>query len=64
MKNHKEGLNTAIVQYNSLAVKMTPPAPILEKKNVFEYAFIAEFDLLKHTYSREDITEKPWTDPA
>jgi hypothetical protein len=41
---------------------MTPRRPTLEWDDVVEYAFLADFDLLRE--SREDIQDRPWTKPA
>lgn len=41
---------------------MTPCRPTLTWDNVVEYAFLADFDLLRD--SRQDIRERPWTKPA
>lgn len=43
---------------------MTPPAPHLEWGNILDYAFISDFELLKHAYSQQDITREPWTIPG
>lgn len=39
---------------------MDPPAPVLQWKDVMNYAFVSEFDLLHHTYSHKDISQLPW----
>ena len=41
---------------------MSPKKPLLSWENVVEYAFLADFDLLRDT--REDITTKSWAKPA
>ena len=41
---------------------MTPKKPLLSWENIVEYAFLADFDLLRDT--REDITTKSWAKPA
>ena len=41
---------------------MNPKKPLLSWENVVEYAFLADFDLLRDT--REDITTKSWAKPA
>lgn len=42
---------------------MDPPAPRLEWKQLMEYTFISEFELLKHAGSHRDITTEPWASP-
>lgn len=39
---------------------MDPPAPVLQWKDIMNYAFVSEFDLLHHTYSHKDISQRPW----
>ncbi|KAJ7838329.1 hypothetical protein B0H14DRAFT_3459448 [Mycena olivaceomarginata] len=41
---------------------MDPPKPNLAWEKVVEYAFLAEFDLLRE--GREDIHNEPWAHPA
>ncbi len=40
---------------------MKPPRPSLQWDKVVEYAFLANFDLLRN--AREDIIKKPWANP-
>lgn len=42
---------------------MVPPAPMLEWKELMEFAFISEFELLKHSRSHQDITTELWASP-
>jgi hypothetical protein len=60
LKRRGEAIRTALNRYNKLAAAMNPPAPVLDWKDVVNYTFISEFDMLRHTYSRSDITQKPW----
>ena len=64
LKTCGEGIQNALKRYNLLAKSMEPPAPKLNKDDIFSYTFIAEFDLLKHTYSQEDVHTKAWTIPT
>lgn len=41
---------------------MTPPRQILKWEEVVEYAFLADFDLLRDT--RVDVSQSPWSSPA
>ena len=52
-----------LTSYNAIAAKMNPPAVQLHKEDVFGYSFIGEFDFLKYSYSRANITQKLWADP-
>ena len=43
---------------------MNPPAPILDWKNIVNYTFVSEFEILRHAYSRVDLASRPWILPA
>jgi len=43
---------------------MNPPAPILDWKNIVNYTFVSEFEILRHSYSRTDLASRPWILPA
>ncbi|KAI0083021.1 hypothetical protein BDY19DRAFT_873857, partial [Irpex rosettiformis] len=60
MKTRSKAIHNALKKYNTLALQMDPPAPILEWKDVMNYAFVSEFDLLHHMYSHKDISQLPW----
>ncbi|KAG1724721.1 hypothetical protein EDB19DRAFT_1644392 [Suillus lakei] len=51
-------IQTALKKYNQLAIIQTPPQEVLDFSKVASYAWLSEFDLLKH--SRHHILEKPW----
>ncbi|KAJ7787126.1 hypothetical protein B0H14DRAFT_3095486 [Mycena olivaceomarginata] len=55
-------VKTALERYNAAAAAMNPPKPQLAWEKVVEYAFLAEFDLLRE--GREDIRAEPWALPA
>ena len=48
--------------YNAAAHALTPPHQQLEWKDVIEYAFLADFDLLRN--ARQDISHRPWATPT
>ncbi|KAF9017025.1 hypothetical protein BDZ89DRAFT_1094376 [Hymenopellis radicata] len=54
-------IGTALDKYNAAAAAFKPPKPPLLWNQVVEYAFLADFDLLRE--SRMDIREKPWASP-
>ncbi|TFY75526.1 hypothetical protein EWM64_g8487 [Hericium alpestre] len=56
LKKWGTAICNAIKRYNELAQQLNPPAPALEWKDVVNYTFVSEFDLLRHSYSRTDIT--------
>ncbi|KAI0087463.1 hypothetical protein BDY19DRAFT_892990 [Irpex rosettiformis] len=60
MKARSKAIHTALKKYNTLASQMNHPAPILQWKNVMNYTFMSEFDLLHHIYSHQDISQLPW----
>jgi hypothetical protein len=62
LKARSQAIRTSLDQYNAAANAMTPCRPTLTWDNVVEYAFLADFDLLRD--SRQDIRERPWTKPA
>ena len=64
LRARSKAIHNALNKYNTLAREMQPPAPILDWKNIVNYGFIAEFDLLKHHHSHFDITLLPWVPPA
>ena len=49
----------ALERYNKLAVKQSPPRPVLQYSEVLSYATLGDFDLLKH--SRHDVLARPWS---
>lgn len=59
-----QAIRTALDKYNKLALKMRPPAPTLAWKDVVNYSFVAEFELLKLSYSHQDITTLQWVSPV
>lgn len=63
LKTRGKAIRTALKRYNSLASQMDLPAPILEWKDVLNYTFVSEFDLLRHSHGTSDVHKKPWTIP-
>jgi hypothetical protein len=57
-----KAVKNAISKYNEVAQTMTPPQPTLTWEEVVEYAFLADFDLLRE--GREDIYGELWAQPA
>ncbi len=61
MKTRGKAIRSALSQYNKLAVLMVPEnPPTLKWKNVVNYTFISEFNLLCNAHSHDDIIKKPW----
>ncbi|KIM63083.1 hypothetical protein SCLCIDRAFT_87785, partial [Scleroderma citrinum Foug A] len=51
-------LQNALERYNKLAVKQSPPQPVLQYSEVLSYATLGDFDLLKH--SRHNVLARLW----
>ncbi|KAJ7789588.1 hypothetical protein B0H14DRAFT_3094898 [Mycena olivaceomarginata] len=57
-----KGVKSALERYNNAAAAMTPPRNQLTWDQIVDYAFLADFDLLRE--GREDIRSEPWAQPA
>ncbi|KAG2151063.1 uncharacterized protein EDB93DRAFT_1083631, partial [Suillus bovinus] len=57
-----DAIRNTINHYNTQAAALVPPRPKLAWKDIVEYSFLGEFDLLRH--SRTDIRDADWTTPA
>ena len=55
-------IRAALERYNTAALALNPPRRTLEWKEVVEYAFLADFDLLRD--ARQDISHRIWAMPA
>ncbi|KAG1851168.1 hypothetical protein F4604DRAFT_1934181 [Suillus subluteus] len=65
IKTRSKAIQSALAEYNELALSMQPPAPHLEWNDIVNYGFISEFELLKLAYSQHpEILSKPWTVPG
>jgi hypothetical protein len=62
LHTHSNALQKALEWYNTVAAARNPPAPKLSWDQVVGFAFLADFNLLRH--SRQDICEKPWASPS
>ncbi|KAG2151480.1 hypothetical protein DEU56DRAFT_869083 [Suillus clintonianus] len=62
LQTHSAAICTALDRYNTAALALTPPRRTLKWDEVIEYAFLADFDLLRD--AREDVSERPWATPA
>ena len=58
LQHHLEAIKNALNCYNTQAIKLTLPHPTLSWKEIVDYSFLGEFDLLRH--SRADICNEPW----
>ncbi|KAG1730167.1 hypothetical protein EDD22DRAFT_1011782 [Suillus occidentalis] len=55
-------IKTALNRYNTAARALSPPRQSLKWEEVVEYAFLADFDLLRD--SRNDVSQHPWASPS
>ena len=62
LQTRSQAIRSALDTYNAAAHALTPPRQQLEWKEVIEYAFLADFDLLRD--ARQDISHRPWATPA
>ncbi|KAJ7790880.1 hypothetical protein B0H14DRAFT_3094581 [Mycena olivaceomarginata] len=62
LQARSKAVKNAIDRYNEAAIVLEPPMPRLTWEQVVEYAFLADFDILRDT--RPDVQSKPWTRPA
>lgn len=62
MRARSKAIRGALDRYNLAASFLSPPRPNLSWNDIVEYAFLADFDLLRE--SREDVRDRPWSKPA
>ncbi|KAI5990768.1 hypothetical protein EDD15DRAFT_2369543 [Pisolithus albus] len=62
LQNHSAAIKAALLRYNKCALAMRPPCQTLHWEQVVEYAFLADFDLLRDTC--EDVSQRPWAHPT
>lgn len=61
LQARSQAIRSSLERYNDAAAKMVPPRRQLSWNQVIEYAFLADFDLLRD--SRQDVRSKPWAQP-
>ncbi|KAJ7690454.1 hypothetical protein B0H14DRAFT_3100953 [Mycena olivaceomarginata] len=62
LQARSKAVKNAIDRYNDAAALLEPPMPKLTWEEVVEYAFLADFDILRDT--RAEVQSRPWTRPA
>ncbi|KAJ7803082.1 hypothetical protein B0H14DRAFT_3778815 [Mycena olivaceomarginata] len=62
LQARSKGVRSALDRYNDAAVMLSPPRTQLSWEQIVDYAFLADFDLLRE--GREDICSEPWAQPA
>ncbi|KAI0059965.1 hypothetical protein BV25DRAFT_1808307, partial [Artomyces pyxidatus] len=55
-------VRTALAHYNKLAPLQDPPRPVIDFKQIANYGWAGDFELLKD--SRQEVLDKPWSKPA
>ncbi|KAH7914663.1 hypothetical protein BJ138DRAFT_999608 [Hygrophoropsis aurantiaca] len=62
LQTRSAAIRTALDRYNAAAQAMTPPRRQLNWEEVVEYAFLADFDLLRD--ARQNVADRPWATPS
>jgi hypothetical protein len=62
LQSRSQAIRSALERYNTAARLLPTPRCQLDWKEVVEYAFLADFDLLRD--ARQDISNRPWATPA
>ncbi|KAI5984618.1 hypothetical protein EDD15DRAFT_2201177 [Pisolithus albus] len=62
LQRRSEAIRKVITRYNLQAGRLDPPRPPISWKDIAQYSFLGEFDLLQH--ARDDIRERIWAKPA
>jgi hypothetical protein len=62
MSRRSDTVRKAINRYNEQALLLDPPAPAVDWREIAEYTFIGEFDILR--IARSDVRKERWTQKA
>ncbi|KAJ7615411.1 hypothetical protein FB45DRAFT_841871 [Roridomyces roridus] len=62
LQARSKAVRSAVSRYNAAATAVTPPRDSVDIEKVLEYAFLADFDLLRH--SHHDVGRQYWARPA
>ncbi|KAJ7818940.1 hypothetical protein B0H13DRAFT_2378621 [Mycena leptocephala] len=62
LQARSKAVKTALERYNEAASAMVPARTVLTWEQIVDYAFLADFDLLRE--GREDIRSEPWAQAA
>ncbi|KAI6023100.1 hypothetical protein BKA83DRAFT_4493227 [Pisolithus microcarpus] len=62
LQSRSAAIKVMLEHYNKCALAVRPPCQTLQWEQVVEYAFLANFDLLRDTC--EDISQCPWAHPT
>ncbi|KAG2149247.1 hypothetical protein DEU56DRAFT_729669 [Suillus clintonianus] len=62
LQTRSMAIRNALDRYNAAVRALSPPRRMLKWEEVVEYAFLADFDLLRD--SRSDVSQRQWATPA
>ncbi|KAG1880790.1 hypothetical protein F4604DRAFT_1578517 [Suillus subluteus] len=62
LQTRSVAIRSALNTYNTVATAMSPPRQMLKWEEVVDYAFLADFDLLRN--ARADVSQVPWSTPG
>ncbi|KAI5996379.1 hypothetical protein EDD15DRAFT_2387353 [Pisolithus albus] len=62
LQRRSEAIRKAITRYNVQAGRLDPPRSPISWKDIAQYSFLGEFDLLRH--AQDDVRERTWAKPA
>ncbi|KAG1770797.1 hypothetical protein EV702DRAFT_1202270 [Suillus placidus] len=62
LQTRSTAIRNALDRYNAAVRALSPPRRMLKWEEVVEYAFLADFDLLRDSHS--DISQRQWATPA
>lgn len=62
LQARSKAVKNAIERYNAAAIMLEPPMAQLDWEQVVDYAFLADFDILRDT--RAEVQLRPWTRPS
>ncbi|KAJ7619742.1 hypothetical protein FB45DRAFT_1033581 [Roridomyces roridus] len=62
LQARSKAVRSAVAKYNAAAAAVTPPRDHVDIEQVLEYAFLADFDLLRH--SHHEVHRQYWARPA
>ncbi|KAG6808231.1 hypothetical protein H0H92_004952 [Tricholoma furcatifolium] len=62
LKARSQAIKSTLERYNTAVSQLIPPRRQLEWNEVVEYAFLADFDLLRDCC--QNISERPWARPS
>ncbi|EIW82668.1 hypothetical protein CONPUDRAFT_51967, partial [Coniophora puteana RWD-64-598 SS2] len=64
VERRSTAVRTALANYNKLAATMDPPAVKLTWREIIDYSFSSELDILKHSFFQPDVRDQPWAKPV